>query len=231
MKPKLYFLALVWLACSSGSALAGRPLQTEDAGVLDRGACEFEAAAQRLRQGGASDSDSALQVGCGIGANTQLALALARSGAAGGSERGLAINGKTSLWRAAGEAVPALVLAYSVAAARVPGGGWDHAGMLLQLVHSRPLGEALTLHANLGHERDQRAREGRTRWGLALEHAGFGSLAPMAELTGDDRQAPWWNLGLRLTLAPEKVFVDAAYGRQVVGQRPALASVGLKLAF
>lgn len=43
-----------------------------------------------------------------------------------------------------------------------------------------------------------------TNWALAIEHEGFGALAPMAEVFGDDRGSRSWNLGLRYTLVPDQ---------------------------
>ncbi len=68
---------LVVMACAALplAAQAGRPLATEDAGVLDAGSCEFEAFAATERATASPVLRShAFQVGCGVGARTQLAL-------------------------------------------------------------------------------------------------------------------------------------------------------------
>ena len=64
-----------------------------------------------------------------------------------------------------------------------------------------------------------------------MEHEGFGPVAPMAELFGNDREAPWWNLGLRSTLAKDKAYIDMSYGRQMTGGTPSLLTAGFKLVF
>jgi hypothetical protein len=97
------------------------------------------------------------------------------------------------------------------------------------------VGPALSLHANLGHSRDHAARTTSTGWGLALEHdevevAGLG-VAPMAELFGDDREAPWWNAGLRVALVADRAWLGLGYGRQMGSEHASLATLGLKLAF
>jgi hypothetical protein len=58
------------------AAWAGRPLVTEDAGVLNRGECEIENFAGRAD----NPTLNALwaQVGCGTGVNTQLAIGAGR---------------------------------------------------------------------------------------------------------------------------------------------------------
>jgi len=236
MKLKTPSLALIaaLLGSLAPAAQAGRPLQTEDAGVLDSGACEVEGATGSLKVGGASARDSALQLSCGVGAWTQLALAVSRATADGASARGVEVNGKTELWKGKPvkeDQAAALTLAYAVASVNVTGGTWRHAATDLNLVYSRPLAGDLTLHTNLGHSRDEISKTGSTTWGLALEHAGFGAVAPMAEVFGDDREAAWWNLGLRFTAIPEKLFIDASYGRQMTDGAPTLWTVGFKLAF
>jgi len=53
----------------------------------------------------------------------------------------------------------------------------------------------------------------------------------MAEVFGDDREGPWWNLGLRWTVADEKFYIDASYGRQMASGRARLVTLGFKFAF
>lgn len=213
------------------SAHAGRPLQAEDAGVLDRGACEVEGAVARLSAEGATARERGLQLGCGIGLNSQLALGAASAKDGGARARGLALAGKTALWSGHGDDPAALALAWGLQWLKADGDTWRHGGTDINLVYSRPLAAELTLHANLGHSRDEAGKQRSTSWALALEHAGFGSLAPMAEVFGDDREAPWWNLGLRWNAVPERLDVDFSYGRQMASGRPRLLTLGFKLAF
>lgn len=212
-------------------AHAGRPLQAEDAGILEARQCEVEGAWARLREPGLpSATERSLQLACGIGWNSQLALATSRASVAGFSGQGLRLGGKTELFQTAGQDPTRVTLAWGISSAKLAGAGWEHASTDLNAVASMPLG-ATTLHLNLGHERDAQARTGTTTWAVALEHEGVGGFAPMGEFFGDDRGAPWWNLGLRWTAVPEKAFLDLSYGRQIVSGRPALLTAGFKLVF
>lgn len=212
-------------------AHAGRPLQAEDAGILDPRQCELEGAWASLREPALPRAtERGLQVACGIGWNSQLALAYTRASAAGVTGQGLRLGGKTELFRSAAQDPTAVTLAWGISSTKVPGTGWEHASTDLNAVASTPLG-AYTVHLNLGHERDAQARTGTTTWAVALEHEAVGGFAPMGEFFGDDRGAPWWNLGLRWTVVPEKGFLDLSYGRQIVGGRPALLTAGFKLVF
>lgn len=216
------FIAVALLG-ASGAALAGRPLQAEDAGVIDLNGCEVEGAHSHWRQDGESQRQSYLQLGCGVAEGSEVALQLLRP-------RELALGGKTQLGRL-GEAQ--FTLAWSLAHRHLPQ-GWRHSGTGATLVASAPWGQAWQLHANLGHLRDERARQATTTWALAAEHNGLGEdgrWQPMAEVYGDDRGQPWLNAALRLTLVPGRAFVDASLGRQLGGTRARLATAGFKFAF
>lgn len=219
-------------------ALAGRPLQTDDAGVLGPGECELEAVSARAREPDLRTRESAAQLGCHAGLLGQLALALSRSraDAAGESARasGIELNGKLPLVTPEDDSRAAWSLGWSLQWARASGERRRHAASALTLVTTAPLGPQWSLHANLGHERDEIGRQRGTVWGLAAEHAGLGpaaAVAPMVELFGDDRGAPWWNLGLRLALQPERLSVDLSWGRQITAGRPQLLTLGAKLVF
>lgn len=224
-----FLLAALLTAAAATTAHAGRPLVTDDAGVLDRGTCEVEGVAERAWAGGDRATARTLEVGCGIGWRTQLGLAGGRA-KAGGVRTDLAtLSGKTAL--AGAEATGLTSLGYGVDATRARGGSWQHAASSLTLIHSRPLGRAASLHLNLGHARDEPSDRRATTWGAGIEHAGYGTLAPMAELYGDDREAPHWNVGLRWTLAADRVWLDASYGRQIGPGRARLATLGFKVEF
>jgi hypothetical protein len=219
-----FVLSFTLVACV---AHAGRPLQTEDAAVMDPHACELEAAHGDWRLGGDGQRQTSLQLGCGVGWGTEAALNAVRP-------RELALNGKTLLastvWPA-GDAQ--LTLAWSLSHRRVKT-GWRRSSAGLILVASLPLTRDLTLHPNLGHQRDEMLGRRSTTWALAVEHGGFGEggrWQPMAEVFGDDRGRPWANAALRVGLVPDRVFVDASYGRQLSGFRARLKTAGFKLAF
>ena len=212
----------------SVAAHAARPLSTDDTGVLDQGSCELEAVLSRDKADGTQVDGKSLQLGCGVGARTQVALAVDRTKEDGLRVRGTALAGKVSLlpgddasWSASG----------AVLWAAVPGQGNKHAATSVNLLHTRALGKQFTLHANLGHVQDALAQRAATIWGLALEHAGWGPVALMGELIGDDLAAPAWNIGLRWSAVPDKLMLDIAYGQQMVGGRPKALSLGVTLSF
>lgn len=194
---------------------------------MDPHACELEGAHGDWRLGGDGQRQTGLQLGCGVGWGTEVALNAIKP-------RELALNGKTLLasqtW-ADGDAQ--LTLAWSLSHRHVET-VWRRSSAGLILVGSVPLSRDLTLHANLGHQRDEMQHRRSTTWALAVEHGGFGEggrWQPMAEVFGDDRGRPWANAALRVVLVPDRVFVDASYGRQCSGPRARLTTAGFKLAF
>lgn len=215
------------LALAACTAQAGRPLQAEDAAVMDPRACELEGAHGDWRLDGAGQRQTGLQLGCGIGWGTEVALNVIRP-------RELALNGKTLLTSAAwADGDAQLTLAWSLSHRHVET-VWRRSSAGVILVGSLPLTRDLTLHANLGHQRDEMQGRRSTTWALAVEHGGFGEggrWQPMAEVFGDDRGRPWANAALRVALLPDRVFVDASYGRQFSGPRARLKTAGFKLAF
>ncbi len=225
--------AAVCLFVAAAACQAGRPLQTEDAGVIAAADCEVEGARLLERTDGATEAENGLALACGVGLRSQLALGLARAGSGDAATRLQQLGGKTGLWRD-GDEGPALTLAWSVGRAKEAGGGWRHDSREASLVASLPV-DGATVHLNLGHAREVPTRLVATTWALAWERdpeaLGAMAWAPMAELFGDDHGQAWWNVAARLTLLPGRAFVDLSFGRRWQGGPSRLATLGFKLAF
>ena len=220
-------LALAW------PAHAGLPLWTEDAGVLDAGACEFEAAAISAREEGISALEHGLGLACGVGSGAQLGASFSRASALGFSAQGLGLGGKINVWKGADGAAGVLTAASGWA--KGGGTGWEHVSLDLGLAFSLPLNDRWTTHLNLGHSRDTVAEQSATTWAAALEHSGYvfaaHTLQPVVELFGDDHGSTWWSTGLRLTVLPERLWMGVSYGRAFDSGSARLATLSLKLAF
>lgn len=219
-----------WLAMA-GAAHAGRPFTTDDAGVLDARACEWESAATRLRSGGERSTGVQTQLGCGVGHGAQASLSYGHAHGGGEHAETAGLGGKFALV-GGGDAGTSITATVTVNALRAVGSTFrlkDHAAAL---VLSHGVAEGWTLHANLGHLRDRSARESSTAWNLALERALGAGLDAGAEVYGDDRAQRWLAAGLRWTPS-ESVSLNASLGRSLVhGQATTrLASIGAKLSF
>lgn len=223
--------AALLLGGLSLNAHAGRPLATEDAGVLERGECELESFIGRQRATGQpSTRSSSLQLGCGVSGGSQLALAVARERSDDEGVTSLTLLGKTLLHEV--DEGPSFTLAWSASADRIALIGWRHAETSLTGVMTLALAKDLNFHANLGWSRNQQTRQDTTRWGLALEQSTEHGFDLMGELFDDDRSHhPWVQAGLRWTAIPGKLFFDTSYGFQTGRDGARAFTVGLRYAF
>ncbi|MBE0547216.1 MAG: hypothetical protein IH627_06030 [Rubrivivax sp.] len=225
--------SLVAMAVAAAvDADAGRPLVTEDAGVLAAGECEVESYASRFKSRGEPKvSGGSLQFGCGVGLGTQVALAATAERSAGLTDRGVALVGKTAL-NAPQDGAAAYALAWGLVATRARGASYKHEDSFINGALTWPLNDALKLHANLGWSRSQSARQSSTGWALAVEHETTSAWSLLAETFASDRdRSPWVQLAARWTVVPERLFLDGSWGLQTSGQRPRQITLGLKAAF
>lgn len=226
----LLLAAVSALTCSA--AIAGRPMATEDAGVLEASDCELESfiGAGRPR-GGPSEREQSLQVGCGVGAHSQVALAIARVSSEGNGVRSLSLLGKTALNPGAEDSAPQLALAWALGADSARG-GLKHESSALNAVVSWPQHKEVSLHLNLGWSRSAADKQSTTAWAAGIEHHVRDDIDLTAELFGSDREtAPWVQVGLRWALRPEKFYIDTSYGVQTGGERNKAVTLGLRWAF
>lgn len=219
---------LVAALASCSSAWAGRPLVTEDAGVLARGECEWESFAGR--QSRPKVTLVATQAGCGAGGNTQLAVGAAHGGPSQDRSTSMLVSGKTA-FSASDEAAPQLAMAYSLFGGREPGDTLNYTGAEIKgvatLAHA-----GWRWHANAGLLLSHQEREQRVIWAMAAERpAAIGALDLMGEIHGDDRSRPWVQVAVRWSALPGRLFLDASYGIHTNSRRARLATVGMKLAF
>ncbi len=214
----------------AGTAHAGRPLATEDADVLDRSRCEAEGFYARLSASGSPDTRGwTLQGACGIGGNTQVALAYSRARSAGETGEGLLLGGKTGLIAREGDGA-GLTLAWGLTGTKLGGGSFEHELTYLNLVATREIAPGWTGHANLGWVRSESARASSTTWNLAIERALGNGVDLMGEVYGDDRSGRWLGLGLRWA-ASDTLSLNASLATQNESPRVRLWTIGFKYAF
>jgi hypothetical protein len=223
-------LAFVIAAGAWHEAHAGRPLATEDAGVLGKSECESESFAARATAAG-SDSTNTLstQIGCGLGFGSQLQLATARLRVADESTQSLTVAGKTQLLDRPDDGL-GLTLAWNVVSLRPSGGSFRHDSTGLNLALSQQLRPDLIGHANLGWTRSISAQQSATTWNLALEYAVGGGVDLMAETYGQQREKSWAGVAVRYAIK-DRVFVDASFAQQRGPDNAKLFTVGARLGF
>lgn len=229
------FVAILGLSLCA-SAWAGRPFNTEDAGVIEKGQCEVEAVSEYLRW--PYDAEAPLpnqrshsaQLGCGVMGKSELALAWQHSTAADETTRALVLSGKTQLIDG-GEARPSVTLAYFIGRDRVAQEPWHAGARGATLAASVPRGD-WWLHANLGVIAERAPSRHLTQWALAFERIGvMQNIDAGFEFFGDDHHHEWAQLGLRWNFKPEQLLFDASLGRELGAQGMVRSSVGLKWMF
>ena len=225
-RPALILAALTL----AGGAHAGRPLATEDADVLAPRQCEAEGFISQLRPSGdASTRGWTLQGSCGLGFNTQVALAYSRSRTDGVSGTGLLFGGKTGILPRDGDSL-GLTLAWGLVGAKTEGRSMEHELSYLNVVATRELSPGWTGHANLGWVRSESADASSTTWNLAVEKSLGNGVDVMGEIYGDDRSDAWLGLGVRWA-ASDKLSLNASWAAQNDTPRLRLWTLGFKYAF
>jgi hypothetical protein len=77
--------------------------------------------------------------------------------------------------------------------------------------------DRLVVHANLGMLRDRATHRNSMTWGLGGEFQLSPRLLGIAETFGDSRHNPYWQIGARYSIVPDRVQIDATLGQQVGG--------------
>ena len=230
-RPVRHFTATVALALALAllavPAWAGRPLITEDAGVLEAGQCEIESYLARLHHPGLTFQWA--QIGCGIGLQTQLAAGAGREMSSSGHVTVAAASGKTALRQLTAEQA-GIAIAYATLGANHSDHlrhEADEVKAVLTIPHDKWL-----LHVNAGWARNYASRADKTIWALALERQqAFAAVDLMGEIVGDDRGTPLAQVAARWSIIPARLVIDASWGAQINDTNIRQATVGLKLAF
>lgn len=90
--------------------------------------------------------------------------------------------------------------------------------------------DQLILHANLGWLRDRASGQHSTSWGVGAEFKLQQRWLLIGENFGNDRDRPYWQVGARFAIVPDKVQVDASLGNQYgEGRNARWISFGLRL--
>lgn len=90
--------------------------------------------------------------------------------------------------------------------------------------------DRLIIHANLGWLRDRASGQHSASWGIGGEFKVQERWLLIAENFGNDRDRPYWQVGARFAIVPDRVQVDATLGNQYGGSDAARwISFGLRL--
>jgi len=215
-------IALALLCVLALSAEAGRPLVTDDAGIVEARACQLETWLQS--EGGARTAW--ILPACNPGGNLEITLGAALP--AGGhtpGQRSQLLQFKTLLWPG-GETEWRTGLAFGLQ--RLDRGAVSHEAYAY-LVASRAIaGDHTLLHLNLGALHRGATRAHALTWALALDRQVHERLWISLESFGENRARAHYQIAARHALVPERLQLDASLGGHFGGGARVL-SLGLVL--
>ena len=216
----------VALIFATTNAVAGRPLTTEDAAILESGRCQVEAWIDR----GDDATTGWLVPACNLGFNTELQAGFARTRTDGEQRFSEAYAQAKTLLRAATENEPwgvGLVLGVVKRPQNETRRGWDNPYVLVpftQAICNTPL----TFHANVGWTRDREVRRDHTLWGAALEAAVSERVTLLGEAYGQNSERPFVRIGGRWSAIPGKLDLDLTWvTRPGVSSEERFISIGV----
>lgn len=214
-QPALMVLCAALVA--AGSAMAARPFMTDDARLTTEGSCQLES---WTRQYSDRHEFWALPA-CNPGGNFEITAGAGRfrsDGLPGSSDQ--VLQGKT-LFRT----LQTNGWGWGLAVGRVwhpsaqPGPNNLGAAYLYLPLSVSTMDDRVVFHANLGWSRDRQTRLDSTTWGGGMEYWAHGRVMLIAEAFGDDRQKPFVQTGLRFSVVPGLLQIDATWGTQSGSQR------------
>ncbi|MEK9719805.1 MAG: hypothetical protein VW257_01875 [Quisquiliibacterium sp.] len=199
-------------------ALLGLPLQAQSAGamntdearVIDQKSCQLETWVRR----GQDSTESWILPACSVGHDIELAVGGSYlSGPSGSANSDVLVQLKRVLAPVknggSGWAISAGYLAHPGAYSPRRYLGDAYANLLNSYVSADGTRE---LHANLGWTHDRAGAADRLTWGVATQIQQTGQLSWLAELYGRDQGRPWFQVGARISIVPDRVQIDATMG-------------------
>ena len=213
--PRLPALAL-GLLLAAPDAPAGRPLTVDDASIAAPGNCQLES----WHDSGNGVSSSWAMPACNFTGNWEVALGAASIAEAGTRRTAGILQGKTILRPLADDGWGlGLVLARQQGAQAS-----SSINVPLSLAWQ---GQDTLLHANLGATHTHHAGRTQGSWGLALEHQLDSATGWSVERYGQHGAGGATQLGLRHSVLPNRLQLDASWGRRLGGAREHIWSLGL----
>ena len=218
-------LLLASLAVLATTAHAARPMNTDDARIVDAKSCQLESWVKHPK----GHTEFWAQPACNFTGNLELTTggSLTRED---GSTRGSAqmLQGKTLFktletngwgW--------GLALGMARDPRRDAGGGHD---MYAYVPASfSMLNDKVVLHTNVGWLREQGTRSNHLTWGLGSETQLLERTWLIAETYGQGSGKPLIQVGVRHWLVPDRVQIDATYGNRIGEGSQRWISLGLRL--
>ena len=199
----------LFFACLMPSlADAARPMITDDARLTDEGACQVESWAHIH---GNQHEFWALPA-CNPGGNLEFTLGGALAYDGNRPESGAAVIQLKTLFK------PLETNGYGMglAAGYATQPGSAHSGnpYFYVPVSFSLLDDRVVFHTNLGYTRERENQENRLTWGLGSETQLTDRTWLIAESYGQDKGHPFFQVGIRHWIVPNRMQIDTTYGSQ-----------------
>lgn len=228
IKPLLASLCLAGVGVAP--VQAGRPLATDDAATADVKSCQVEAWLERA----GPDRVWVLAPACGVAPGLEISAELIRLQvpAPWRAAAGLGLKWVPAAWQLATPAGEMnLGLKLHTAMAKDVARGWHSSGSSVLLLSSLKLGDALTLHTNLGATRSRLIHSQAALLNLALAWTPAPDWLLFAEAQTNNRQAVFGATlasgGARYWWIKDSLGVDLTASRERAAGGPTLWSLGL----
>lgn len=212
-------LSAVLLAANA--AHAARPMITDDARIVDAKACQLES---WVRKNPDSTETWALPA-CNFTGNLELTLGGATTREAGSPQTTeVVMQGKTLF-----KAMDSNGWGIGLAAGTVRHPLTDTRDWYVYVPTSFSFrNDAVVVHTNLGWLREGETRRDRLTWGLGTEAGLAERTWLIAETFGQGQERPFYQIGLRHWLVPDRVQIDTTFGDRTNGGEQWF-SIGLRL--
>ena len=219
-------LTLTWLSLGLAStAWAARPLNTDDARVVDAYSCQVESWVRRNQ----NSTEYWALPGCNFTGNLEITAGGARTSEAVGAPLTRTVFQGKTIFKALEKNGWGLGLAAGTLQ-RAQGGVasrdfYAYVPTSLSFADDRWI-----VHTNVGWLRDQSAKRDFATWGVAVERELTPTTWLIVETFGQSGDKPQYQLGLRQWIVPGHVQIDATYGNRAGGENnERWLSIGLRL--
>lgn len=214
-----------WLALASTSAHAARPLNTDDANIVDAKSCQLESWTRRTSHG----TELWAIPGCNPWGGTEFSVGAGRQTdqvAGGAGFRVLQV--KARLLPVTPQSAG---LALTLGTTRFSGDATSPAqrDTYINLPFTAPLGHDRYLHLNAGWVRHHSSATSRLTWGVGTELPLSERIIAVAETYGEQGTQAKAQVGLRFWVVPQRVQIDTTLGNSLSAPRDRWLSIGLRL--
>lgn len=219
----LLALALGLFLCAS--VQAARPLNTDDARIVDAKACQVESWVRRNQ----SSTEYWALPGCNFTGNLELTAGGARTNDATDTPLSRTVLQGKTIFKPLEKNGWGLGLAAGTVR-RVQGVTTNRDLYAYVPTSLSFADDRLIVHTNVGWLRDQANRRDLATWGVGLERELTPTTWLIAETFGQSSEKPQFQMGLRQWIVPGHVQIDATYGNRAGGgATERWFSIGLRL--